>query len=86
MHTSLFGDEEPPEDDWSALQRVAKSRGIRFMLWEGEPAAKTRRRLAALGISVIIVAPAMNTPANGDFLSVMQGNAENVRRAGIASD
>jgi zinc transport system substrate-binding protein len=79
-------DEAPPEDDWSALQRVAKSRGIRFMLWEGEPAAITRRRLAALGISVIVVAPAMNAPARGDFLSVMQGNAENVRRAGISSD
>lgn len=79
-------DEAPPGDDWSALQRVAKSRGIRFMLWEGEPAAITRRRLAALGISVIVVAPAMNAPARGDFLSVMQGNAENVRRAGISSD
>ena len=79
-------DEAPPEDDWSALQRVAKSRGIRFMLWEGEPGARTRRRLAALGISVIIVEPAMNVPARGDFLSVMQGNAENVRRAGISSE
>jgi len=79
-------DEAPPEDDWSALQRVAKSRGIRFMLWEGEPTAKTRRRLAALRISVIIVAPAMNAPASDDFLSVMHSNAENVRRAGISSD
>ena len=73
-------DEAPPEDDWSSLQRVAKSRGIRFMLWEGEPEAETRRRLRALGIRVVVFEPAMNAPANGDFLSVMQRNAENVRR------
>ena len=65
---------------------MAEARGIRFMLWEGEPAAETRRRLQALGIGVVIFAPAMNAPTEGDFLSVMHGNAENLRRAGVSTE
>jgi zinc transport system substrate-binding protein len=74
--------EAPPADDWPVLERVASSRGIRLMLWEGEPDSETRRRLEGLGIKIVIFAPAMNAPAGGDFLSVMRGNAENLQRAG----
>lgn len=78
--------EAPTENDWPALERAAEARGIRLMLWEGQPDADTRRRLRELGVRVVILAPAMNAPAEGDFLSVMRGNAENIRRAGVSSD
>jgi zinc transport system substrate-binding protein len=71
----------PPEDDWPALERVAKERGIGWMLWEGAPDPATRQRLEDLGLRVVVFAPAMNLPATGDFLSVMRVNAENLRRA-----
>ncbi len=72
----------PPEDDWPALERVAKERSIGWMLWEGAPDPATRRRLEDLGLRVVVFAPAMNVPASGDFISVMRANAENLRRAG----
>ena len=75
----------PPEDDWLTLERIAKPRTIDLMLWEGEPDPATRRRLEELGIRVVVFAPAMNAPADGDFLSVMRGNAENMR-GGNSSD
>ena len=78
--------EAPPENDWQVLEQVASSRGIRIMLWEGEPDPTTRRRLEGLGIKIAVFSPAMNAPAEGDFLSVMRGNAENLQRVGVGTD
>lgn len=74
-------DESPDENGWRQLQGILTSHPARWMLWEGEPLASTRDRLAALGIGVILFAPCSNTPATGDYLTVMQ---DNVRRVEVA--
>lgn len=75
----------PDDEQWRALAATAKSRGARVMIWEGEPAVETRRRLEALGIDIIVFAPAMNVSDEGDFLSIMRANSESVRAAAARS-
>ncbi len=75
----------PDNEQWRALAATAKSRGARVMIWEGEPAVGSRRRLEALGIDIIVFAPAMNVSDEGDFFSVMLANAESVRAAAARS-
>jgi zinc transport system substrate-binding protein len=51
------------------------------MLWEGEPAEATMKRLEAMGIGSVVLAPCGSPPAEGDFLSLMRANAEALRNA-----
>ena len=45
------------------------------MLWEAEPLAEIRERLAALGVESRMFAPCANRPEQGDWLDVMNANA-----------
>jgi zinc transport system substrate-binding protein len=44
------------------------------MIWEGEPAAESVRRLEEIGLGSLVFDPCATTPADGDFLSVMRAN------------
>ena len=48
------------------------------MLWEGEPLAATRERLAERGIRAIVFSPMGNRPASGDFATGMNANIQNL--------
>jgi zinc transport system substrate-binding protein len=50
------------------------------MLWEAEPSAENRRRLAALGVQSAVYDPAANRPDTGDWLDVMAANAGQLRQ------
>jgi zinc transport system substrate-binding protein len=49
------------------------------MLWEGYPLDESVKRLEHMGVGSIVFAPCMNTPEEGDFMSVMKQNVENLR-------
>ncbi len=51
------------------------------MIWEAEPSAETRAGLEGRGLRIVVVSPAANTPAEGDFLTVMQENAAALEKA-----
>jgi zinc transport system substrate-binding protein len=51
------------------------------MIWEGEPMQKSVDKLKESGINSLVFDPCGNRPAKGDFLTVMQDNIENLRRA-----
>jgi zinc transport system substrate-binding protein len=51
------------------------------MIWEGEPAAESVRRLEDMGVHSLVFEPCMNKPETGDFMSVMRAN---IKALGVA--
>jgi zinc transport system substrate-binding protein len=72
-------DEFPTNEQWSELEYGLKGHPARYMLWEGYPLDESVKRLEHMGVGSIVFAPCMNTPEEGDFMSVMKQNVENLR-------
>ena len=74
-------DEFPDEAAWTELESLLERHPARWMLWEGEPIRETRDRLESLGVTSVVFDPCGNRPDEGDLLSVMRANVENLRTA-----
>jgi zinc transport system substrate-binding protein len=69
-----------PPNEWLALAKMRESHPAGWMLWESDPDRENIRRLEELGLQSAVLDPCGNRPAEGDFLSVMTKNLENVER------
>jgi zinc transport system substrate-binding protein len=74
-------DEFPGPEQWQQFNRTLEQQAVEQMLWEAGPLEQTTLKLQDLGISVVVFAPCMNVPDEGDFLTVMQQNVENLAMA-----
>ena len=74
-------DEVPTEKQWAELRYGLEGHPAKWMIWEGEPAAASVERLKSMGVGSIVFDPCGNTPENGDFMSVMRKNVENLKPA-----
>ena len=74
-------DESPTNEQMLALNRILKEHPAKWMIWEGKPMKQSAERLQAIGIDSLAFDPCGNTPAQGDFLSVMRQNVENLKPA-----
>jgi zinc transport system substrate-binding protein len=74
-------DEVPTDEQLVELQGILKDHSAAWMIWEGEPDASSTAKLKSMGIKSLVFDPCGNTPVQGDFLSVMQRNAENLEAA-----
>jgi zinc transport system substrate-binding protein len=74
-------DETPGYLQWMELKRILKNYPAEWMIWEGEPLSESAEGLKSMGLSSIVFNPCGNVPDEGDFLSVMKKNVENLRRA-----
>ena len=72
-------DQVPSRNQWGELQVVLKGHPAQWMIWEGEPLLATVKMLKSNGIQSVVFNPSANVPEQGDFLSVMQQNVENLR-------
>mgnify|MGYP001811826481 FL=1 len=72
-------------DDWRALDAAVERHPAALMLWEGPPLQATEEGLRKRGIEVVVFDPASQTPASGDFLSIMNANAERLECAAGAT-
>jgi zinc transport system substrate-binding protein len=69
----------PPTDaQWSEIKTILTKHPAQWMVWEAKPMQESVERLKLMGIDSLIFDPCANTPDQGDFLSVMQQNAENL--------
>lgn len=64
--------EDPSAAQWAALEEMIGATGATVFVWEAEPAAASRERMAALGLTDVVFPPLANRPAEGDFLTQMQ--------------
>jgi zinc transport system substrate-binding protein len=69
------------EDAWKALDAALERHPAKLMLWEGPPLQATEEGLRKRGIEVVVFDPVSQIPASGDFLSIMNANAERLECA-----
>jgi zinc transport system substrate-binding protein len=78
---------EPPDDAMFAeLDALLDAHPARWMIWEGVPLPATVRALRARGVDSLVFDPGANTPAEGDFLTVMEDNARTLEGAFVRDD
>jgi len=68
-------------EQWAELQTILKSFPAKWMIWEGNPIKEPVAKLKSMGINSLIFDPCGNVPDQGDFLSVMWKNVENLKPA-----
>ena len=61
------------------LSRYRSEHPAAWMIWEGEPLPESVKRLEGMGIGSVVFDPCGNRPDQGDFLTVMKRNVENLR-------
>ena len=71
----------PNARQWAELENIIKEHPAKWMIWEGDPHPDSIARLESLGIGSVVFDPAGNVPDNGDFLSVMHQNVQNLKSA-----
>ena len=79
-------DVQPDDSSWREMQSMLETQVSHWMLWEEHPRMETRKELERLGVQTVLFRPAMNRPATGDFMSLMQANIEALAVAFNAPD
>jgi zinc transport system substrate-binding protein len=74
-------DQIPTHEQIMELNRILKEHPAKWMIWEGKPLQESVERLQAIGIDSLVFDPCGKTPAQGDFLSVMRQNVNNLKLA-----
>jgi hypothetical protein len=69
-------DEALTPKDIQALDSLLEQHPAKLMLWEAQPLPETEQALRDRGITTVVFDPAAQPPTNGDFLTVMTGNAK----------
>lgn len=69
----------PKADDMKTLKAILADHAAGWMIWEGEPAAESVELLKAIGVKSVVVDPSGNRPDEGDWLTVMRQNIENLQ-------
>lgn len=73
-------DEVATDDEWEELKATARRIKATMMIWEAEPDEPVTRRLGEMGLRTAVLDPCSNTPANGDFFTVMRKNVQALRQ------
>jgi zinc transport system substrate-binding protein len=73
-------DEIPTTAQMVELHTILKEHQAKWMIWEGEPAKEAVDRLQAVGMQSVVFDPCGNAPDQGDFMSVMRQNVENLKK------
>lgn len=82
LQSVLWEPEVMPDDEqWQALQSILKTHEAKWMLWEGDPLQASVDKLQTLEVKSLVFDPCGNVPEQGDFLSVMKQNVENLQQA-----
>ncbi|MBT8332700.1 MAG: zinc ABC transporter substrate-binding protein [Desulfobacterales bacterium] len=71
-------DEILTNEHMKELNRILKEHPAKWMIWEGKPKKESVERLRAIGVDSLVFNPCGNTPDQGDFLSIMRQNVENL--------
>ena len=74
-------DEFPSDAQWSELRAMLKKHPAKWMIWEKEPMKESTARLKAIGVNSLVFDPCGNIPDQGDFMSVIRRNGENLKPA-----
>jgi len=79
-------DQVPGDSQLTAFKGILKQQPAQWMIWEGEPVQTSVDKLITLGVDSLVFDPCSNSPDQGDFMTVMQRNVEDFRRAFAMAD
>jgi len=71
----------PDDRQWMDLQKILKEHPAKWMIWEDEPVEQAEDQLKAYGIDNLVFDPCGNVPQQGDFMTVMRRNVDNLGKA-----
>jgi zinc transport system substrate-binding protein len=74
-------DQVPGDDQWRELKAILQQHPAKWMIWEGQPVQGSVDRLKTHGVDSLVFDPCENVPEQGDFLSIMTQNVENLQLA-----
>ena len=75
-------EEMPSDAEWGKLAELLKTHPARHMIWEGPPAPEIATKLKKdHGLDSVVFEPCGNRPEEGDYLSVMKRNVEQLKVA-----
>jgi zinc transport system substrate-binding protein len=74
-------DEIPNNEQWVELRAILKGHPAKWMIWEGEPMGESVERLKSIGVNSLVFDPCGNVPDQGDFLTTMRQNLQNLQSA-----
>jgi zinc transport system substrate-binding protein len=74
-------DQVPHDDQLREFEKILKRHPAEWMIWEGQPVQASVAQLKALGVDSLVFDPCGNLPDQGDFMTVMRRNVEDLRRA-----
>jgi len=72
-------EEMPSDDEWKNLDKILKDHPAKWMIWEGNPSEENVAKLKEHGLNGVVFIPCGNVPDDGDYIKVMQKNAENLK-------
>ena len=79
-------DQVPRDDQLREFKQILKQHPAKWMIWEGQPVQAAVDELKAFGVDSLVFDPCGNVPDQGDFMTVMRGNVENLRKAFPVAD
>jgi zinc transport system substrate-binding protein len=74
-------DQVPRDEQLGGFKEILKRHPAKWMIWEGQPVQASVDRLKELGVDSLVFDPCGNVPDQGDFMTVMRGNVDNLRKA-----
>jgi len=73
-------DQVPDGEQWLALEAILTRHPARWLIWEGRPVQASVDGLKNRGVDSTVFDPCGNMPDQGDFMTVMKQNVENLRK------
>lgn len=77
----LEADRRPDDFMWEAVEYFRRDHLASLMIWESNPLPETIKLLEEKGIRSVVFNPCTTRPAEGDFLTIMRQNVENLKSA-----
>ena len=74
-------DQIPSDSQLKGFQGILKQHPAQWMVWEGEPIQVSVDKLKTIGVDSLVFDPCGNVPDQGDFMTVMRSNVDNLRKA-----
>ena len=74
-------DEMPDNAEWKKFAVLISEHPAKAMLWEAKPTQETSAKLESMGITIVVFAPSGNRPPEGDFMSIMERNVNQLAAA-----
>jgi len=65
---------------WKGLRAILSHHPARWLAWEAPPINDIVSQLETMGLESVVVSPCAGRPEQGDFMTVMHQNLENLKR------